>query len=627
MKIEFLALRSFRSFVGINLNLNAPKVYICGENGVGKSSIKTALRWALTGVCEQTDGRGVGWQEMAPEGSTAVKADVQFSSGFSVEREYNPANKALIVNKQPAEITVAQGAIYSHLHVEPAWLNAVLETSYFVDLAHGDAKALVLSLLDVKVDVDMTPLAPPQKKIIVKMSLEQVQAAYKEAFSKRAAAKVAAKNHSVPAFDEPEGEMPTVAEVREKLADLRKEREALIAASGNVAGQREALQQELRRLQTKGFEPVPTEEAPSEEAIAALASAIASAEGELDAAVAELSRTAPARPDAVDGVIPVAALRKQVDVLMAHQPGRGCVLDAEVSCDTAKIRFTNRAKKIREQIEAAGGDAFQDAPVAADPKGDIVGDIRKRIDRLREKKAADERLRANKLGAEANNAALQATIDGIEERLSGLAEDQEAKQALELLSTRISKGEMFETRCAAYWRDKERHDAAVAKREALQQEVAHLEALVEQLGPKGAMVVALAKAIGDFAERINHVTTKFGWTVRFEVEPWRVWVNNRPLESYSESQRFRIGIAVQLAVSALSGLGFVVIDRLDMLTTKNRSEMTALLLSAEEIDVQQVIILAARDEDIAVPQIPGMLAYRFGMDEQGNTRVMEEVRP
>lgn len=626
MKIEHLALRSFRSFVGINLNLNASKVYICGRNGSGKSSIKTALRWALTGVCDQTDGRGVGWQDLAPEGSSAVKADVQFSSGFAVEREYDPSNKALIVNKQPAEITVSQNAIYSHLRVEPAWLTAVLETGYFVDLAHADAKALVLSLLDVKVDVDMTPLAAPQNKTIQKMTLEQVQAAYKDAYSKRAAAKVALKNHVVPPFQEPEGgEMPTLAEVREKLAELRKERETLIATSGNIAGQREAAQQELKRLRQQGFKR-PAGEVPSDEAIQALQNAITAAERELDAAVQELAAVAPPRQPAPGAVIPVADLKKQVEVLMAHQPGRGCVLDGEVSCDTAKIRFTNRAKKLREQIDAAGGDAFHDQPVA-EAKDDVVGGIRSRLERLRGKLAADTASRNSAVAIEADNAALERSIAAAEERLAALTEDEQTAQALELLSTRISKGEMFEDRCSAYWRDKERHQAAVAKREALQQEVAHLEALVEQLGPKGAMVVALAKAIGDFADRINFVTAKFGWTVRFEVEPWLVWVNNRPLSSYSESQRFRIGIAVQLAVAALSGLGFVVVDRLDMLDTLNRAEMTALLLSAEEIDVQQVIILATRDEDMAVPQIPGMRGYRLGLDEQGSTQVLEEVRP
>ena len=328
---------------------------VLGRNGVGKTTVKTAIRWGLTGVCEQTDGRGLGWQTMVPDGSDTLAVGLKFSNGMTVERGYTPNDKALLVNNNPAEITIAQNAVYAGLHVQPSWLNAVLETGYFVDLSHGDAKALVLSLLDVKVDINLTPLASEQNRKVQRMTMDEVQAAHKDAFQKRATAKVSLKNHVVPAFQEPEGEMPTVEEVKQRLTDIRREKERLLATSGNVAGQRQALEQELRRLTATPAEIVP--QAPAEADVEAIQAAIAEAESAMDAAVKELASRSVLvqKPRVAQGdVIPVEQLRSQASTLMNHQPRQGCVLDGNVPCETAKIKFTNRAKAIREEIESRG---------------------------------------------------------------------------------------------------------------------------------------------------------------------------------------------------------------------------------------------------------------------------------
>lgn len=628
MRLETLHLRNFRSFHGTELNLDSDKVYICGRNGSGKTTIKTAIRWGLTGVCEQTDGRGLGWQTMVPDGSDTLAVGVKFSSGMTVERGYTPNDKALLVNGNPAEITIAQNAVYAGLHVQPSWLNAVLETGYFVDLSHGDAKALVLSLLDVKVDINLTPLASEQNRKVQRMTMDEVQAAHKDAFQKRAAAKVSLKNHVVPAFQEPEGEMPTVEEVKQRLTDIRREKERLLATSGNVAGQRQALEQELRRLTATPAEIVP--QAPAEADVEAIQAAIAEAESAMDTAVKELaSRSAPVqKPRVAQGdVIPVEQLRSQASTLMNHQPRQGCVLDGNVPCETAKIKFTNRAKAIREEIESRGESAFGEIPAPASTETqEAVDALRKTLTALREQRDRMVRSRDLATAATAANVRRETTLATLRAQLEGLQDDTEAQQALGLLDSRLQKGEMFLTRCEAHWRDCEKFVAAKNKRDDLERDVKHFEALVEELGPKGAMMRALDKAKGDFEARINQVTEKFGWAVRFEIDPWRVWVNQRPLEAYSESQRFRIGIAVQMAVAALSGLGFIVVDRLDMLDNQNRAEMTQLLLRADEADVQQVIILATRDEGIALPAVEGLLAYRFALDEQERSQIAEGSR-
>lgn len=616
MRISSIALRHFRSAKGLVLDTDAPRVYICGRNGVGKTTVKQAARWALRGVTEDTDARGLGWEMLQPVGTNAVAVGLTFGSGFTVERGYQGKNKELLVNNNPAEISVSQTAIYERLQVPPAFIDAVLETSYFVDLSHADAKAFVLSLLDVKIPV---PRADGTQELL---SLDQVQARYKVEFDRRTQAKANLRAHQIPSFT-PQDDMPETADVVALLEKRRAELKTLVEASGNVAGQREALAQELQRAEQVPWRPAGVA-VPTEDEIARLKAIVDEAEQMLEAAVTELAKRPEAPKRAKRGeepqLIPVQTLEAVMEALTAHKPLQGCVMDGNVPCETSKIKFTHRVKAIRADLDSR---EQTEAPAAADV--DPLQDTREAIDAARQKYVRAVKVAEDAAAATAANTLRQETIDGIRARQAALQDDPEAQAAIADLETRIRKGEMIEARAREYWKAKKAHGDALATQERLKADVDRLEAMVELLGPKGAMVPALSKAIGEFEDRINATTETLGWKIRFDLDPWRVWVNQRPLESYSESQRFRIGVAVQLAVAALSGLGFVVVDRLDMLDTINRAEMTKLLLAAEAIDVQQVIIIATRDEDQTLPAVPDMKAYRLGLNDASETVVLEGI--
>jgi hypothetical protein len=105
------------------------------------------------------------------------------------------------------------------------------------------------------------------------------------------------------------------------------------------------------------------------------------------------------------------------------------------------------------------------------------------------------------------------------------------------------------------------------------------------------------------------------------VDPWQVVVNGRPIQTYSESEQFRIGVALQLAIAELSGLSFAIVDRLDMLDVHNRALATKMIFASP---VQQVLVLSTRELEQALPKIPGALVHRLGkIDER--TVVLETV--
>ena len=118
------------------------------------------------------------------------------------------------------------------------------------------------------------------------------------------------------------------------------------------------------------------------------------------------------------------------------------------------------------------------------------------------------------------------------------------------------------------------------------------------------------------------VTEAFGWTVRFEVDPWQVVVNDRAVETYSESEQYLIGLAIQLAIAQVSGLSFAVVDRLDVLDAAHRAIATKILM---DCNLEQVFILSTREPEFKLPSAKaGLIAHRF-QSVDGWTQIAESV--
>ena len=196
---------------------------------------------------------------------------------------------------------------------------------------------------------------------------------------------------------------------------------------------------------------------------------------------------------------------------------------------------------------------------------------------------------------------------------------------VEALRARVAKGKIVLEAIKGYWREMEIHTKGLQQEAKLKAEVDRLEALVEALGPNGLRVEALQKSVGAFEAAINRTTETFGWTVKFQIQPWEVLVNGRPLTAYSESERFRIGIGVQIAVAQASGLKFIVVDRLDMLDRENRTKVTQMLMDASTSTLDQVVIMSTREDDQPLPSMPNCAAYRLAKNEQGQTTVVEST--
>lgn len=589
MRIEQMELTAFRSFSSVTIPTNAGRVLIAGVNGVGKTTIREVVKWVLTGRCQGLDGKGAGWEVLSPVGRPiGVGAGLTLSGLGKVARTAQNGSGGLTVHGFTGTSQTQQVALYAKLNTLPAVVDAVLDTGAFLDLHHADAKALVLNLLNVHITLGDQPNGPTY-------SLAELDALYQQAFEDRKVAKKVLQQLGTPMkpADEPQ---PTVAAVDEQLRKLRHQLETVATAIGETAGRRRALlrqQADLKGPRLTVQPPDPDRMLEVEERLAMLEADV------LPAAVL----------DQPTDEAPLIVLQQRVASLNAHKPTKGCVLDSGVPCKTPRSDFRNAAKLIEAEMATR-----TEAPPAPTGEGaSLLTTLRKELAGLNQRQTVYD-------AWQAADRQRQQDLQAVDTELAGLPDTTTQDEQIALLKSRIQKGEQILRQAQVHWAAVKAYEEQDVAREQRRQDVDRLEAMCATLGPNGVRVQALQEAIGRFETLVNVSTSQFGWQVRFLLDPWAVLVNDRPVETYSKSEQFRIGIAVQLAIAALSGIGFAMIDELDMLDVQNRGLVTQMVMQAP---LEQVFVLGTREPGVPLPKNAGVLAYRLGQQD-GQSVVVEQ---
>lgn len=130
----------------------------------------------------------------------------------------------------------------------------------------------------------------------------------------------------------------------------------------------------------------------------------------------------------------------------------------------------------------------------------------------------------------------------------------------------------------------------------LENRIAVLGKILEFFGPDGAVLRQANACMKAFQDTLNRRLSDFGYTASLVSEPFEIRVTREgsdifalPLRLLSASERFRFGIAFQIALAEITGVRLVVIDGADVLDNARRRLLTALLMRSE---IDQAIVLA-----------------------------------
>jgi DNA repair exonuclease SbcCD ATPase subunit len=636
MRIATLEIANFRSYGRSKFALGRARTYVLGHNNAGKSTLIDALMWGLSGRCRGLDGSSREITELVREEQTTglgVKIEIE---GFGlVQRQTNGRDVFLKVKDWSGSNRAQQEQMFETLKLTEPILSACLDAEAFLRLHHADAKALVMGVMDVRIPAE--PLSPYD--IAGPLSLEELERHYKRAFDDRTVAKRKLDDQVIAPAPNADDEPPPIAELEASLAEVREEEKDLLQEGAEARGKLTAFLRHRDQL------------AGSRDAITERLKHYGDPHAELDKLEAELAKHKAAEPGeftppaaAVDQVDEATVKAEEeeasgirikladdrgrlrmiggtIDKIEAHDPSKGCVLDAGIACPVPSADFKKHVAGIRKQIKALerttkDADArLQWLEAEASTRRNNTAAEREREKRARadhDQAVKSWRARTSEIerkisSAKASILSLQQDQERLAEVLQDLAkvnteienlgDDAKEPDGLEQLRERIKRGEQIIAEARAWHDAKIRHDQDEIRAEKYRAEVARLEELCDKLGPKGLILDALEGARATFEGKVNAALQKWGYRLEFFFDPWTVRVNGRKSTQLSKSERLRVGISLQLAIAEITGLWLAAIDEVDMLDAEQRGVLEDVIDGWQG----QIILAATKDPGFELP--------------------------
>lgn len=591
MRIDRIELTNFRNFEHLDLAFD-DRVLIVGPNGAGKSTIIDAIAWVLTGHCRGTDARGAGAKALIRQGADQGTVALTLQGIPTITRTVR-ADGSTSTNVKPDIIQAKLGAT-------DAQITACLYSRAFFDLHHADAKDLLFGVLDVKVDPALIPELPLKGPV----GLTDLDLFYQDAFNRRAVAKKTLAGVHVPdppkvaAIDAgPVADLDLVA-LREAVKLARQGWKTATTQAAQAKAQVERLDSDLRRWEALAADTGAADRRKIHQDAIDAGQAKAQALLAEQAAIVGGAESA----DALDRA--KAQAQAVIDRIGTHDPAAGCVLDRAIPCLTDAKEFAGRGKAAAKTLKdlAARIKAVDQARRKALELEGQIREVNQAVLYAQNQVAKLDDQMTKAAQAASQVAALAADLGAAKAK-------RDADQAtLARLDAEVAKLETTLDQATQYQAATAGRADALARKAALEQEVASLDALVDKLGPKGVRMVALSQALGDFEQAVNAALEAVGYELGFG-DPWQVQVNGRPYDLLSDGEKLAVGVAFQNALAAISGLDLVAVDATETTVGALRQAVTAVLMLSP---VSQALVAIAKGLDDDVPAIDGLQIVRLG---------------
>lgn len=629
MKIETLHLKDFRCHKDSQLTLDKLTL-ITGGNASGKSSIAAGIEFLLTGrAMPFTDSAGRGADDLIRIGAAefTVKAKI---GQVNLTRHKSARAHTLEVNGRPGELRQLQQKIYEGLKVPADVLSGVLNAGRFIDMDEKEQKALLANVL-ASDKAKITPeILSAMESInmdvhaLAEMSLSEIDYLYKDFYDQRTEANRDIK--SLGKMDPPElpEDMPDGSMVRETLAQRNNE---LINASNERTRMEERHNSALRARERTA------EDRRNKRSMANLRILNKDTEEELQATsthvkeFTDLSRRKSTLENTLTSMI--AAFNKgvitaQVSFREKLQGISQRIVEAEESieaisslpeadCPLCHQEMTPEKKEalldkyretitnLREERDAASLPDQQETPQIQQQRRELES-VNSELERIGDPIAAEQKLRVHR------EAVVEVSRYDLEQRQEKAIADPDYSsldKKIKDLRERIAKGSEVLAAIQAAESKQEAYDRHTDMVKQLEEKVQTLDRLIEYFGPNGVKASMVGDKIGPFTENMNRSLGAFGYTVSFTIEPYLFIVGRhqdgsmRALRQLAESERFRFGVAFQIALAKATGLNFVLVDRADVLEPNARVALSGMLL---ESGLDQAIVLSTTDPERPVPE-------------------------
>jgi hypothetical protein len=536
MKITEIKIKNFLGARNINVRLTKPVTLFAGSNGAGKSSMQEAIRMAMTGESVRV-GLKKDYSAIVTEGQ---------ESGFAQ------------VETAAATYSVVLPSGKGH-HSENPMLPFVLDAQRFARMDDKERRSFLFGLMDIKMDGESVTkrmigkgLDANKVKQIAPFLRAGFDAAQKEAQAKAREAKASWKtitggetygsNKAASwAAAKPEADASKLEQARSDLAAIETEIEAATSLHGELTGRARQVAEragKLAELREKAGR------------FARIQDKLIKDEADLkmwEGKVAALQGSAKSQDAAPCPDCGVMLVMKGGALVHAEQLAKAT--DEEL----ARLPEYEKALKLMQNAVANGKRDLAAADAAAVA--------------LRELEDSGM-----------TEAPGEEEIDALAKRIAALKQSRTNQQAgIRMLEDAV--------RQAAQADEKTRRAAAIHN------DVQHWEAIADVLAPDGIPGEMLAEALGPINYRMATSSDTSGWSLVKIDAGMSITAGGRPYALLSESEKWRADAMIAEAVSYISEIGLLVLDRLDVLDLNGREDLLywlSLLAKDGEIDTALV---------------------------------------
>ncbi len=578
MKISKISIKDFLGIKSLDLPLNTPINLIVGENEVGKSSIRDAVQWCLTG-----QARGLKTHQeqgaLVRMGGKAAEVSITLADGHTITRRKTPKSPSTLSGKVPGNVLLPAGVLCDPYNFLSFPDNQRRELLFKLipglnPTTSGVAKRIAEWLQGNKIEIN--PKVNEESKVLVDLAVRQGFAvAESEAITRRRAAK--RLRESFEQVQEPDSKctigdrtysLPEVNQqnVTKGIQDLKHQRDELTQKKGAY----KAYQQQVAMVEANLANAklgIPKEPDPKK--------------------VENLERQLKER-EAV-----LAEIQAKIEQGEGYQElfPETCpaIRGAELPCPQAgKVGF-DRPGLTKDEINKLNGDRSEQEK--------LVANLRKSVTEAREKvKDYADAL-----------AQIQALIQGLEGELSSLKTQAPAQPDHDLdaeiarIDQRINTGQLLLAAAKQFCQQQEQANEAQQRLTSLDREVKLYDSLAKALAAEGIPSQMIADALGPFNDLLaiagNHLFPgrRLALTRELNIE-----LSGSPYITLSKSAKFRVGIAFQYALAKAAGARLLMIDEADILDPANRASLVG-FLAAIKNDFDTILVFATSNQAIPSP--------------------------
>lgn len=620
--ISTIQVSDIRCLDAAALDLSEPVTLVLGDNGTGKSTLAAAVEYGLLGTCEWTDMRGAGYAALLRYGAKSGKVALTIGD-LAIERTMWAKKSALTVGNDDGD--KARGTLAAMLP-EPDILRCMLRSGTFIGLPAKGQQDILFSLAGGEVDVawfkerlgaeEQDALGVALATLVTGPAL--ADALYKAAYDLRSEANGVVKQLAAQVTSDTPSLPPDAQTLENKLGQaVAKAKQDLAAAQealGKARADHEAIAAAKRRAEVAlaEYERATAElEALGDAPEAVDAGAVREANDkvvETQARLDDLSR----RMHTAAGTL--AALQGQAERL-AELDGQ-CVV-AGVICPLSEEDIESLRSGVEEQVDAAQ-EQFDGLSSQHTEVSFALEEAKKKLHNLNAQAVAiTEHEHKRDRAIEARDAA--------QHRLDAANADAERPcQPIPAVQTAVDEAQAkLDEAEAAHLELSHAMDAHAAhkriKRELAEAEARAemLDALVKKLAEGGPLrTEASSGTVGAVLDDINEILEQFApFEVSLNEDGLRVahlsgdeaqQSGHVPVRLLSESEKLRVGAAIQVAFARLTGFDFVIVDAADRLDTHNRGPLLGMLLQS---GVRALV--TATPMNGTRPQAPGLAVYNL----------------